>query len=150
MTVYDQDGQRFVLFNSVIDSRTDGTHIKEGDYFIHIYNGKKRRREITKGWEVCIQLKDGSSTWKKVNDVKESFLVKLAEYTVLNQIADEPAFAWWIKKVPKKIDRIISKTAIKYWQKTHKYGLRIQHMFKEHIEIYKENGYKLWWDTILQ
>ena len=33
-----QYGQRFVLFNVIIDSRTDGTKIKEGDAFIHMYN----------------------------------------------------------------------------------------------------------------
>ena len=50
-----QDGQRFVLFNSIIDSRTDGTYIKEGDSFIYMPNGNKRRIDTTKGWEVCIQ-----------------------------------------------------------------------------------------------
>ena len=40
--------------------------------------------------------------------------------------------------------------ASKYWQKTHKYGLRIPHTFKESIEIDKENGDTLWWDAILQ
>ena len=57
-----QDGQHFVLFNAIIDSRTEGTQIKEGDSLIHMYNGNKRRRETTKVWEVCIQWKDGSST----------------------------------------------------------------------------------------
>ena len=37
----DQDGQRFVLFNAIIYSRTNGTQIKEGDYLIHIYNGER-------------------------------------------------------------------------------------------------------------
>ena len=133
----DQDGQRFVLFNAIIDSRTDGTHIKEGDSFIHMSNENKRRRDTTKGWEVCIQWKDGSSTWNQVKDVKDSFPVKLVDYALLNQIADEPAFAWWIKKVLNKRDRIISKTARKYWQKTHKYGLCIPHTVKEAIDIDK-------------
>ena len=76
--------------------------------------------DTTKGWEFCIQWKDGSSTWNQVKDVKESFLVQLEEYAVLNQIADEPVFAWWIKKVFNKGDSIISKTTSKDWQKTHK------------------------------
>ena len=130
--------------------RTDGTQIKEGDSFIHMSNGNKRRRETTKGCEVCIQWKDGSYTWNQVKDAKESFPVQLAEYAVLNQIADEPVFAWWVKKVIKKRDRIISKTASKYWQKTHTYGVRIPHTVKEAIDIDKENGDTLWWDAILQ
>ena len=56
--------------------------------------------------------------------------MQLAEYAVLNQIADEPAFAWWIKKLLKKRDRIIYKTTSKYWKKTHKYGLHIPHSVK--------------------
>ena len=133
----EQYGKRFLLFDTIIDSRTDNTQTKERGYFIHMSNGKKRSRETTKGWEVCIQWKDGSSNWNQVKDVKESFLVQLSEYAVLNQIAYEPAFAWWIKKLLKKIDRIICKTARKYWQKTHKYGLLIPHTVKEAIEIDK-------------
>ena len=41
-----QDIQRFVLFNAIIYSRTDGTQIKEGGYFIHMSNGNKKKREI--------------------------------------------------------------------------------------------------------
>ena len=45
----DQDGKRFLLFNTIIDSRADSTQIKEVDSFIHLSNGNKRRRETTKG-----------------------------------------------------------------------------------------------------
>ena len=75
--------------------------------------------------------------------------MQLAHYSVLNQIVDKPSFAWWIKKVLKKRDRIISKTVSKYWQKTHKYELRIPHTVKEDIEIEKENGDTLRWDAII-
>ena len=57
-----QDGQRFVLFDEIIDWRTDGSHIKSEDAFIHISNGNKRRRAIIKGWGVCTQCKYGSSS----------------------------------------------------------------------------------------
>ena len=73
----DQYGQRFALFNAIIDSCNNGTQIKEGDSFIHMSNGEKRRRETTKGWEFCIQWKDGNYTWNQVKDVKESFLLQL-------------------------------------------------------------------------
>ena len=45
-----QYGQRFLLFNAIVYLCTDITYIKEGDYFIHLSNGNKRRRETTKGW----------------------------------------------------------------------------------------------------
>ena len=46
----DQDRQRFLIFDEIIDWRTDGSQIKSEDTFIHISNGNKRRRETTKGW----------------------------------------------------------------------------------------------------
>ena len=133
----DQDVQRFVLFDEIIDWRTDGSQIKLEDAFIHINNGNKGRRETTKGWEVCIQWKDGSSTWNPVKDVKEAYTIQLSEYTVKNRIPEQPDFAWWIKYVPKKRDRIVSKTASKYWQKTHKYGFKIPKSVKEAMQINK-------------
>ena len=50
----------------------------------------------------------------------------------------------------KKRDRIISKTASKYWQKTHKYGIRIPKSVKEALQLDKENGDTRWWDSIQQ
>ena len=44
-----QYGQRFVIFDEIIDWRTDGSQIKSEDAFIHIFNGNKRRRDTTKG-----------------------------------------------------------------------------------------------------
>ena len=81
----DQYGQHFLLFNAVIDSRNDGTQIKEGESFIHRYNKNKRMIDTTKGWEFCIQWKYGSSTWNQVKDVNDSFIVQLAEYAVLRK-----------------------------------------------------------------
>ena len=51
----DQDGQHFILFDAIIDLRTDGTNMIKGGVFIHMYNRNKRRRDTTKVWEVFIQ-----------------------------------------------------------------------------------------------
>ena len=48
----DHNVKRFVLFNAIIDLRTNGTQTKEGGYFIHMYNGNMWSKETTKGWEV--------------------------------------------------------------------------------------------------
>ena len=47
-------------------------------YLIRENNTSDHTERDTKGWEVCIQWKYGSSTWNQVKDVKESFLVQLA------------------------------------------------------------------------
>ena len=66
----DEDGNRFVLLDSIIDTRCDGSEVKQQDAFIISKNGGKRRRETTKGWEVLLQWKDGSSTWETLRDIK--------------------------------------------------------------------------------
>ena len=58
----DEDSNRFVLFDSIIDTRCDGSKVKQQNAFINSKNGGKGRRETTKGWEVLFQWKDGSST----------------------------------------------------------------------------------------
>eukprot|EP00978_Attheya_sp_CCMP212_P012644 scaffold31629_cov68-Attheya_sp.AAC.2 len=43
----------------------------------------------------CLR-KDGSSDWILLADIKESYPVQDAAYTVGNKIDKEPAFAWWV------------------------------------------------------
>jgi hypothetical protein len=76
--------------------------------------------------------------------------VLAAEYAVANRIDDEPAFAWWVHDVIKKRDRIIAKVKSKYWQRTHKYGIKIPKTVHEAIKFDKENGNTLWWDAIIK
>ena len=44
---------------------------------------------ITKGWDILIQWKDGSTTWEALKVVKESYPVQLADYTIEKGISDE-------------------------------------------------------------
>ena len=33
--------------------------------------GKQQYKSLTKGWEVCVRWKNGSTTWEKISDFKE-------------------------------------------------------------------------------
>jgi len=102
----------------------------------------------TKGWEILLQWKDGSTIWEKMKDMKKEYPVQLAEYARQRDILETPAFAWWVPYVFKKRQRIISKTKSKYWTRTHKFGIRLPHSVEEALAIDKENGDTLWWDVI--
>ena len=138
-----------MLFDEIIDNQVDGTEIKQQDAFIVSKNGGKRRRETTKGWEMLLQWKDGSSSWETMKDVKECYPVQLAEYAHCKRISQEPAFAWWVPHTLKKRNRIIGKVKSKYWARTHKYGIRVPKSVQEAKEIDRQNGNTLWWDAIL-
>jgi hypothetical protein len=83
--------------------------VKQQDAFLTTRNGNKRRRKTTKGWEILIKWKEGSTTWVSMKDIKGSYPVQLAEHATQRQIAGEPAFAWWIHNVLQKQNRIIAK-----------------------------------------
>jgi hypothetical protein len=85
-------------------------------------------------WKLLRQWKDGTSTWVSLKDMKESFPVESAEYAVNNKIAEEPSFAWWAHKVPRKRRRVTQKVN-KYWKRTHKLGIRLPKSVDEALQI---------------
>ena len=97
-----EEGNRFVVFDDIVNCCVDGTENMQQDAFIISNNGGKILRETTKGWEIIIQLKYGSTTWESMRNVKECNPLKLAEYSHHVQISQEPAFAWWVPHVIKK------------------------------------------------
>ena len=51
----DSKGNCHVLFDAIIDHRTDGSNLKQQEAFITSKNGGKKRKPTTKGWEVLVQ-----------------------------------------------------------------------------------------------
>ena len=101
-TQVDQEGNRHVLLDEIIDYRVNGREVKLQDAFITTGTGMRRRCETTIGWELLAQWKDGSTNWISLKDLKESYPVQTAEYAVVAKIAMEPAFAWWVPHTLKK------------------------------------------------
>ena len=58
--------------------------------------------------------KDGSTTWSKLKDVKESYPLQVVDYTIENSLAEEPVFVWRVNYLRKKRERILSKVKSKY------------------------------------
>ena len=134
--------------NEIIDYRTNGTELKQQDAFITTKMGTKCRRETTKGWDLLIEWKDGSTNWVSLKDIKESYLVQVAEFALATHISMEPAFAWWVPFMLKKRNRILAKVKSKYWLRTHKFGIRIPKSVEEAKKIDEQKGDTLWWDAI--
>ena len=51
----------------------------------------------------------------------------------------KPVFSWWVTYVIKKRFSILKKVKSKYWQRTHKYGIKIQKFVKEAYMINTDN-----------
>ena len=67
--------------------------------FITSKNKQKKLRKTTQGWKLCIEWKDGSTTWEPLKDLKEFNPIEVSEYAVANTIDHEPAFAWWVPEL---------------------------------------------------
>ena len=76
--------------------------------------------------------------------------IEVEQYSRDNYIDHLPAFAWWVPYTLRKRVAIIAKVKSKYWQRTHKYGVRVPKNVKEAKDIDAENGNTLWTDAITQ
>ena len=145
----DDDGNRQVLLDEIIDHRVDTkTAVQEKDAYIRIKSGQKKRKKTTKGWELLVKWRDGSTNWISLKDMKESYTPQVAEYAVASHIDQEPAFAWWVPHTMRKKEAIISKVKSAYWLTTHKYGIKMPKTVEEALKLDKENGNTLWYDAI--
>jgi hypothetical protein len=143
----DIDGNQYQLLDAIIDHKSDGHAVKRADGFV-VVNGRKHMKKTTKGWQLCIQWKDGTTSWERLADLKESNPIEAAEYAVARSIEDEPAFAWWVNFTLKKRERIISAVKKRVLRKTHKFGIRVPKNPDEAHALDKENGNTLWADAI--
>jgi len=139
------------LFDEFVDFRRTAEAMSKDDAFLTTPSGQHRRRQSTRGWELLVRWTDGATTWIPLKDAKQAFPIQTAEYAVINQLQDEPAFAWWVPTVIKKRSAIVSKVkSTKYWQRTHKYGIEVPKSVKHALELDQRNGDTQWWDAICE
>ena len=85
------------------------TTLTKADQKVVKANGRTFLRRSTKGWQLCVQWKDGSTSLDRLVDLKETHPLECAEYAVSQDLIDEPIFNWWAPRVLKKHQHIISK-----------------------------------------
>ena len=105
-----------------------------------IIKGRKYLKKTTKGWYLCCSWKDRTSTWERLADLKESNPIEVAEYTVSQDIAHQPAFAWWVPFTLRKRKIIISAVKARILKKTHKFGIEIPQRVYDVKRIDDANG----------
>ena len=146
----DRDGWDTGLIDEIVDHRvnTDVAIPKSAGTF-ETLTGQTRNVVTTKGWDIQIQWKDGSTNWLPLNEVKESCPIELAEYAIANKIDTEPAFKWWIKHALRNRDRMIGRLQAQRIRKGRmKFGIEIPGTVEQAIALDAKNGNSLWQDAI--
>jgi hypothetical protein len=100
----DTDGRQYQIVDEIVDHRTNGHAVSVDDAFITDKYGNSHRRKTTRGWELSVLWKGGTTSWVSLADLKDSHPLEVAEYAVANKIVEQPAFAWWAKNVLKRRD----------------------------------------------
>ena len=145
----DEEGRHFAILQEITDHKRDGSALSKDDGFIENRHGQRRPKLTTRGWKLLVSWKDGSTDWIPLKDLKESNPVEVAEYAVANKIAEEPAFAWWVRDVLRRRDRVIKKVkSTKYWLRSHKYGVELPKTVAEALAIDRRTGTTFWRDAI--
>jgi hypothetical protein len=75
----------------IIDHKTDGHAIAPDDMYIK-HGSNKKVRKTTKGWHLCVECKDGTTSWERLVDIKESNPVGFVEYAAAKSLLDTPDF----------------------------------------------------------
>jgi hypothetical protein len=140
----DDEGRSYAVMSEIVDHRTNGHALSKDDGYVEDKRGKRHPRITTRGWELQVEWRDGSTTWVPLSELKESNPIQVAEYAVANKIAEEPAFAWWVRNVLRKRDRIIKKVKARYWAKTHKFGIELPKTVAEALKIDERTGTDFW------
>jgi hypothetical protein len=107
-------------------------------------NGQKKLRKTTQGWKLCIEWKDGSTTWEPLKNLKESNPIEVSEYVIANKVDHEPDFAWWVPDTLHKKSRIIKAVSRRALKRYYKYGIKVPTNTEEALEIDKETSTSFW------
>jgi hypothetical protein len=139
-----QEGFDHGIMKEIID------HQKDEDVAIKSSDFPGEPVITTKGWDLKILWKDGSTDWVPLSSMKESNPIQVAEYAMAKDLHSEPAFKWWVKKVIKRKERIIKSVKARAQMKPGrtKFGLRVPFTAAEAIEIDRANGNTKWQDAI--
>ncbi len=146
----DDEGNKYLMMDLFVDHRSNAKAVsKDGQRMVH--KGRNSLRCSTVGWHLCIQWKDGSTSWQSLKDLKEAYPLAVAEYAVSQGIDDEPAFNWWVNAVLRKREHIIAlvkKQSVQFLKKMHKFSIEVPRSVAEAYALNKKNGNTLWADAI--
>ena len=144
----DDEGYYYNIFKGIIGHRKGPEAVNTDDGVIEV-NGRKKKVVTTKGWDINVEWVDGTSSWLPLRMVKNSYPVEMAEYAISRRIQDEPAFAWWINKVIRKRERIISKLrTTRKVRRNIKFGVKVPFSVEEAKSFDHENNNTFWEDAI--
>ena len=140
-------GNQYRLMSGIVDHKSNEKAVSKSDRYV-VIRGRQFPRNTTVGWKLCIEWRDGSTSWERLSNMKEAYPVLVAKYATAQEIIEEHAFAWWCPYVLRIRDRIIAGVKARVLKKRFKYGFEVPETVARAIELDEINGNTLWQDGI--
>ena len=141
---YDKDGFDTGFISEISGYRKHSTSIPRSQGHFLSKNGNRSPIITTKGWDLKVTWKDGTSTWVPLSILKNSEPLLVARYAKTVGIQNEPAYKWWVSHTLKKQSRLISKLKTLYHKDNLQYGLEVPKNYTEAIKLDDKNGNNFW------
>ncbi len=140
MNSADDNGQTPMFIDEIVGHRFNKEAIHPEDGWYITPQVAKKRVITTRGCELNIQWKDGTTSWVPLKDMKEANPLEVAEYTVRMNITNHPAFAWWVPLTIKRRDKIVKLVTHRLAKKQVKFGIKVPASVDEALELDRVNG----------
>ena len=66
---YDDAGNQYHLMSGIVDHKSNDRSVSKSDRYV-VISGRQFPRNTTVGWKLCIEWRDGSTSWERLSDVK--------------------------------------------------------------------------------
>ena len=130
----DSEGNQYLLLAGIVDHKRNESAVNRDDMWI-TRGSNPLMRQTTKGWHLCVEWKDGTTSWERLADLKESNPIEVSEYAVAHNIDGEAAFAWWVPFTLKRRNHIIAAVNKRYHKRTHKFGIEVPKTYEDCVRI---------------
>jgi hypothetical protein len=144
----DADGFSSLILHHIVDHKSSEEAVKMADKYFFTSTGTKRMRQTMQRWKFLVEWSNGLCHWINLTLLKESNLVQVAEYATSRNIAEEPAFAWWVPYILRKQDAIVKAVNSCICHTSHKYGIKPPTSVKHVIDIDCKNKNIFWQDAL--
>jgi hypothetical protein len=87
LSMCDEEGNQYLLLNHIVDHKKEENAVPKGDAFVWI-RCRKYPKKTTKGWKLCVEWKDGTTSWVPLSTLTESNPMEIGEYAIAHELMD--------------------------------------------------------------
>ena len=66
----DDAGNQYCLMSGIVDHNSNDKAVSKSDQYV-VIRGRQLPRKTTVGWKLCVEWRDGSTSWERLSYMKE-------------------------------------------------------------------------------